>query len=162
MGKKQILNEWGEAKFKCSTNVVGGVVVTLLSFSLSIAEQHYLWFWVVSGEQPSAQELNLSKPFLIWKSHEFWLLTRLLLPTGSSELKIFLEKEIFQHLLLVSSAEARAFRGRLNRIKRAEAFDLEQNVFNSNTCHFWEKKCNGILIQLFGKLYVLWLYKTTS
>lgn len=68
-------------------------------------------------------------------------------------------------LVLVSSAEARAFRGRLNRIKRAEAFDLDQNVFNSNTCHFWEKKkkkSNCILIQLFGKLYVLWLYKTAS
>lgn len=50
--------------------------------SLPITANHCFWFWVVAGEQPNAQELSLSKPFLVWKSHEFWLLTRLLLCLG--------------------------------------------------------------------------------
>lgn len=88
---------WDEAKFKSFTNILGDLVVTLLSLSLSLTENCYLWFWVVSGELPSAQELNLSKPFLAQKSHEFWLLTRLYYPLALAEMKIFLEKEIFQH-----------------------------------------------------------------
>lgn len=166
MGKNILLNEWDEAKFKCSTNVLGDVVVTLLSFSLSVTELRYLWFWAVSGEQPSAQELNLSKPFLVWKSHEFWLLTRLLLPTGFSELKIFLEKETFQHLLcLWAQLKPEHSEGGWTELREQKLLTwikmfLIQIPVTSERKK--KKKSNCILIQLFGKLYVLWLYKTAS
>lgn len=88
-----------QAKFKCFTNLSGDMVVNFLS--LSITENCYLWFWVVTGEQPVAQELNLSKPFLAWKSHEFWLLTRFLLPLGFSWTENILRKG--DHLVSLQS-----------------------------------------------------------
>lgn len=51
--------------------------------------------------------------------------------------------------MLVGSAEASTFRGRLNRIVRAEAFDLAQNVFNSKYLSLLKKKkCSCIIIKL--------------
>lgn len=74
----------GQAKFKCYK------VVNLLS--LLLTKKCYLWFWVIAGEQPYTQEMNLSKRFLGWEYHESWLLTRFLLPFGSRWTENFLRK----------------------------------------------------------------------